>query len=359
MAASARAQVDTCVSCGEAIKTEILMFASPYHKQRQPVCTPCSSLNKYCFTCRLPAKKGLDLKDGRVLCQRDAKTAILSGEEAKALFEELKRDMIVTFRGSKAFPDRNITFSLADRVELESLSRLKRFPSTHNSLIGLTRSRAKDDAFEHDITVIAGMPRNKFLGVCAHEYGHAWMQENLADGRTLDADTVEGFCELLAYQYIVKRGDEVEKNLLLQNDYTNGQIDLFVRAEGDYNFYHIVKWITNGEDTSLAGANLPRLLVLKNDTRVPDFSWPPPSAAPMAAPTNLVLKNISGTAKRRFAMINGTTLAVNESAKIPLASGKVSVRCIEIRDGSVLVQVAGESSTQELFLPVKADAARQ
>ena len=359
-ALSAHGQVsDTCVSCDEVIRTEILMFSSPYHKQRQPVCSTCASFNKYCFTCRLPAKKGLDLKDGRVLCRRDAKTAVLSGEEAKALFEEVKRDMILTFRGSKAFPDRNITFGLADRVELESLSRLKRFPSTHNSLLGLTRSRARGDAFEHDINVIAGMPRNKFLGVCAHEYGHAWMQENLVNGRTLDSDTVEGFCELLAYKYIAERGDEVEKKILLQNDYTNGQIDLFVRAEGEYNFYHIVKWIISGEDASLAEANIPRLLVLKNDAPAPDFSWPPPSAVQAVAPTNLVLKSITGTPKRRFAMINGTTLAVNDSAKIPLASGKVSVRCVEIRDNSVVVQIAGENQPQELFLPVKVDAARQ
>jgi protein DA1 len=346
----AYAQVgDVCVSCEEVIKTEILMFASPYHKERQPVCSACAALQKYCFTCRLPAKKGLDLKDGRVICQRDAKAAILSGEEAKMMFEEVKRDMILMLRGSKIFPDRNVKFALTDRVELESLSRLKRFPSTHNALLGLTRSRAKGDDFEHEITVLAGMPRNKFLGVCAHEYGHAWMQENLDKGRTLDSDAIEGFCELLAYKYIDAKGDEVEKKLLLQNDYTNGQIDLFVRAEGEYNFYQIMKWISGGEDASLAGASLGRVLVLQ-DAPVPDFSWPPPSAVATAAPTNLVLKSISGTAKRRFAMINGATLTVNESAKILLASGKVSVRCLEIKDGSVIVQIDGKAQPKELFL---------
>jgi hypothetical protein len=287
-----------------------------------------------------------------VLCERDAKIAVLSGEEAKILFEEVKRDMILTFRGAKAFPDRNITFGLADKTELEGLSRFKRFPSTHNALLGLTRSRAKADDFQHDIDVLAGMPRNKFLGVCAHEYGHAWLQENLTDGRTLDSDTVEGFCELLAYKYVSSKGDEVEPKLILQNDYTHGQIDLFVRAESDYNFYHVMKWIISGEDVSLSSANLPRLLTLRSGP-APEFAWPPPSALRTMGPTNLVLKNISGTAKRRFAMINGATLAVNESAKVPFASSNITVRCLEIKDASVIVQVAGESEAKELFPVVR------
>src|SRR5687767_10503971 len=83
----ARGQTDVCVSCEMVIRGEMMMFASPYFKHRLPVCEDCAKDAKYCFTCRLPAQKGLDLKDGRVLCKRDAKTAVLSGEDAKALFE--------------------------------------------------------------------------------------------------------------------------------------------------------------------------------------------------------------------------------------------------------------------------------
>src|SRR5688572_1189757 len=229
----AQAQTDTyrCFSCEQPIFGEILMMRSPYHKERQAVCEPCSKDETYCFTCNLPARKGLDLNDGRVLCRNDAKTAILSGEDARLLFEEVKRDMMIMLRGSKVFPDRNVKFSLVDKNELEGRSRLKRFPSSHSSILGITRSREKENTFEHDISVLAGMPRNKFLGVCAHEYGHAWLHENLAHGRTLDSDTVEGFCELLAYKFIIGTRDEVEKRLLLENDYTHGQIDVFVQAE--------------------------------------------------------------------------------------------------------------------------------
>lgn len=330
------------------------MATSPYYKERQPICGSCAKLEKWCSTCRLPALKHVDLKDGRILCKRDARNAILSGEDAKLMFEEVKRDMRLMLRGSKNFPDRNITFGMVDRLELESLSRLKRFPSTHNALMGLTRTRARGDEFEHNIDVLAGMPRNKFLGVCAHEYGHAWMQQNLAHGRELDSDTVEGFCELLAYKYICGKGDEVEKKLLLENDYTKGQIDVFVKAESEYNFYHVMKWVIGGQDSALSPTNIARLLALKHDddaTAAAAFAWPPPQAVRKPAPTTLVLNSISGTAKRRFAMINGVTLAVNESAKIPLGATNISVRCLDIKDAAVLVQVAGESEPKELSLP--------
>jgi len=242
-----------------------------------------------------------------------------------------------------------------DRHELEDLSRLRRFPSTHSSLMGLTRSQQKGDKWQHEISVLAGMPPNKFAAVCAHEYGHTWLHENLLDLRALDSDTIEGFCEFLAYKVILDKRDPVEKKMILENDYTHGQIDAFIKAESDYNFYYVTKWVIGGEDPSLSMTNISRLLALNRD---PDaaaaaFAWPPPSAVKRIAPTNLVLKNISGTARRRFAMINGTTLGANESARVPLGSTNVSVRCLEIKDNSVIIHVSGESEPQQLFLPAK------
>src|SRR5215213_9547072 len=106
------------------------------------------------------------------------------------------------------------------------------------------------------------MTPNKFLGVCAHEYGHAWLNENVASGRELDSDTVEGFCELLAYKYISDKGDKVEKKLLLENDYTRGQIDVLVKGEAAYNFYYVTRWVLKGEDSRVEASKLERLLAL-------------------------------------------------------------------------------------------------
>ena len=349
----ALAQQEICISCEKPISSAVYMASSPYYTERKPVCADCAKDPQYCFTCNLPAKRNLDLKDGRVLCLRDAGTAVLSGENAKVLFEDVRRDVMVLLRGSKAYPLNNVTFALVDRYQLEELSRVRHFPSTHSSLMGLTRSQQKNGKWEHEINVLAGMPPNKFAAVCAHEYGHAWLHENLTAFRVLDSDTVEGFCEFLGYKEILDKNDAVEKKMILENDYTHGQIDAFIKAEFEYNFYYVTKWVIGGDDPSLSVTNITRLLALKSD---PDalaaaFAWPPPAAVKRIAPTNLLVKNISGTAKRRFAMINGATLAVNESGWT-----NVSVRCLEIRDGSVIIQVSGESEPQQLFLPEKGNA---
>ncbi len=354
----ASAQQEVCISCEEPIRSTVYMMGSPYFETLKAVCAECAENPKYCFTCRLPAKKNLDLKDGRILCLRDAKTAVLSGDHAKMLFEEVKRDMIIMLRGAETFPQQNVTFDLVDAQELQSVSRIKRFPTTHSAVLGITRTRAKQDGYEHEIKVLAGMTPNKFLGVCAHEYGHAWLNENVASGRELDSDTIEGFCELLAYKYISDKGDSVEKKLLLENDYTRGQIDVLVKGEAVYNFYYVTRWVLKGEDSRVEALKLERLLALRSGNRGIDspFTWPPPSAVRTMAPTNLVLKNISGTPKRRFAMINGVTLAANDLAKVPLGATNTSLRCLEIKDASVIIQVSGDNEPQELFLPATGNA---
>jgi thioredoxin-related protein len=73
-------------------------------------------------------------------------------------------------------------------------------------------------------------------------------------------------------------------------------------------------------------------------------------AAPPQHYTNLVLKNISGTKNRRFALLNNQTFAVGDSARVKLEESEVMVRCVEIRDRSVVVVVDGQEGTREVFL---------
>jgi len=64
----------------------------------------------------------------------------------------------------------------------------------------------------------------------------------------------------------------------------------------------------------------------------------------------LKLTGLSGTAARRFAIINNQTFAAGETAQVKLHGGAVQVLCKEIRAKSVLVQVEGTSETKEIFL---------
>lgn len=62
----------------------------------------------------------------------------------------------------------------------------------------------------------------------------------------------------------------------------------------------------------------------------------------------LALKGISGGAGKSLAIINNRTFEVGEEALLRAANQIYKVRCVEIRDKSVIINVNGQ--TKELFL---------
>lgn len=97
----------------------------------------------------------------------------------------------------------------------------------------------------------------------------------------------------------------------------------------------------------------------RNPNRRPARDFPPEPPPPLfggaaAAPpvryTNLVLKGISGTGDRKFALLNNQTLGVGETAKVKWHDGSVRVQCTEIRERSVVVKIEGETEPREVRL---------
>ena len=64
----------------------------------------------------------------------------------------------------------------------------------------------------------------------------------------------------------------------------------------------------------------------------------------------LTLKGISGVRGQRLALINSSTLAVGERADVRAGSQFIKIRCREIRDSSVLIELDGGSEVRELKL---------
>jgi hypothetical protein len=56
----------------------------------------------------------------------------------------------------------------------------------------------------------------------------------------------------------------------------------------------------------------------------------------------LDLKIISGTPQRRLATVNNQTFLVGETLAVQVGQTSLRVRCLEIREQSVLVEVQGE-----------------
>ena len=63
-----------------------------------------------------------------------------------------------------------------------------------------------------------------------------------------------------------------------------------------------------------------------------------------------MLKGISGTAQRRFALINDCTLEKNEEAKVRIGKTNLMVRCLDISERSVVIQPRGSAEKIRLSL---------
>jgi len=78
-------------------------------------------------------------------------------------------------------------------------------------------------------------------------------------------------------------------------------------------------------------------------------TWNVPGAKPVRY-DGLDLKIISGTPQRRLATVNNQTFLVGETLRVTVRGSSLQVRCLEIRERSVLVEVQGEERARELKL---------
>ena len=345
---------DLCPVCGNRFGSKAYSITKQGRDQKVIVCEQCAKLETECYICGVPVKhKFTKLADGRLLCEEDAKQAVLDQHEAEKIFDDVKRDAQSILARLGSLPHHNI------RVILEAKPRLDKTGanviSKHDDrlLMGLTRTqRTGEDDSQHTIYLLHGLTRERLMAVAAHEYGHAWLHENVR--RKLNSSAVEGFCDWLAYKVIKQKNATNEIRVLLESDYSEGQLQAFIAAEDEHRFNRVIQWVKVGVDPEIERENLKRVLVLReaqSEPAEPPFAFAV-AAPPRPAPTNLVLKGLSGSKLRRFALINDGTFAVNEQGKVRLGESNVVLRCVAIHDDAVTVHVSGESAPRRL--PLKA-----
>lgn len=352
LVATVAATPKRCVICGLPLGAAYYNFNSPTLGEKQPACEACAKLKERCTICKLPASTSTarKLDDGRWFCERDFRSGVFDAAEARRVYEEVRREVAGLLAGYGVLPERNITVALANSAEMRKLQQT--LPSEHDGdgTLGLTRSEWNGrNQFQHHIHLLTGLPSGRLAAVCAHEYTHTWLHENLGADRKLEKDTVEGFCELIAYKLMVQRRDEPQRKIILENAYTRGQVNALVEAENQHHFHRIMKWVRTGVDEALFQTNKVQTLTLRDDEPSAP-AWPPPAAVPTRVPDSLRLKGISGTVARRFALINDATLMKNEEGRVRVGLSNVVVRCLDIRVGSVVIQIQGAARPTELFL---------
>jgi len=340
-----------CAVCQNRISGQFFWWQSPGVSTKLAVCESCGKLDTSCAICRIPIRQhGRQLADGRWLCDKDFAAGVFAPADAARIYEEVWRDLQRLLAGTGTLPRQNITVSLVDARELRKQN--ASLPSEHDqsSIMGLTRTRTlANREWQHHIYLLNGLGQARLAAICAHEYTHTWLHENVPATRGLDRDTVEGFCELVAFKLMVQRHEEVEGNVILANAYTRGQVNAFVQAEAEHQFHRVVRWVKTGVDEVLPESNRTRVLALREDEPAP-LTWPPPPPTPTLVPDELLLRGISGNRAHRFVLINDCTLTTNEVGRVRVGTSNVLVRCVAIKERSAVIKIQGRSDYQELFL---------
>ena len=318
-------------------------------------CEDCAKHRPRCVMCGLPTNdKATVLPDGRVFCERDAKVAVLDPVEAKAICVEAKDALNLLFARFTTFPDTNVTVEIVDRNRMDQLlQQASGFDRQCPSVQGYILSRVvQGGKWKHPISILDGVPRGQLIAVCGHEYAHAWVRENVAPTRDLNRATEEGFCELVGYRLAENFNEEKAMKRVKDNHYTEGQFALFLDADTTYGFYTILQWMKWGTDHELLGEEPDRIRRINEKQVRPTVVTPqaPLVSGPTPVPAQLTLIGILGSGTKRLALINDCSLGAGESGKVRFGNTNTTVRCVEIRTNSVVVEIGAEKRREELAL---------
>jgi len=343
-----------CAICGKPIEQRVYIWEDKIAGDKRNTCEACAVLPA-CYLCGVPTGDDRTrLADGRVLCARDVKSAVLDDSAAIQICKDIKEALDRHFLRFTIFPETNVLVSVVDRINLIELFKMPGNDYGCPNVLGFTDSETNALGRGYHISLMSGLTKPVLKATCAHEFGHTWIFEHVAPARQaqMKTDAREGFCELVSYLLMNAQGEHTATALIRSNGYTRGQIDLFIEAERRFGFNDIVDWMKSGEDESLRANDLTRVRVLKT----PERTDPPPEpvfvspAAPAPAPDQLLLQGIIWSATRPVAMINGRGFEANEEGKVRLGASNVTVCCLVIREAEVELQVAGSNERHTLRL---------
>jgi hypothetical protein len=347
------AQADNCAICGQEIHGTIYLVTDKTTGQQVEVCSNCIQLPR-CFICGLPVKDGVELPDGRWLCARDAKTAVLDVDQVQQIFADVHDNLDKIFARFTSFPT-NVDVSVIDRVDVDSMFQMTGNSFESPDVLGITQPITNNSVKRYRIALLTGQPVAQLREVCAHELSHAWVGENVPAERhaRLDRDAEEGFCEMMGYLLMDAEGEEAEKQRVMANAYTRGQVQLFVEAEQEYGFDEVLDWMQYGVDGRLEEGHLDEI----QDVKMPGPNLAASYAAqnavrfiPAPAPATIQLQGILWSSMPS-AVINGKSFFTGDEFKVHVGQADVTIRCLKIGEDSVRIENIDTGKEQELELP--------
>jgi hypothetical protein len=346
---------EVCAICGQPIRGTVYVSTDKISNEKKLVCSDCIRLPR-CAICGLPVKdNGLQLPDGRLLCARDARTAVVKADDAERICAQIKDDLDRLFSRFAVFPD-NVDVTVIDRIDVDTMFSPGGNDFESPNLLGCIRPVSAGRETRYKMGLMTGLPLAELKATCAHEYSHAWVGENVPKERRarLGRDAEEGFCELVAYLLMDSQREEAQKKFILQNHYTRGQIDLFIEAEKRFGFDQILDWMKYGETGQLEEGHLDQIRDVKMPLARSVASSPAIHArtnepAPVSTPAILKLDGVLW-GSRPVAVINGHSFLANEQNPVKVGGTNVMIRCLGIEKTSVRIQDVSSGRALELHL---------
>jgi len=319
------------------------------------LCVSCANLTTVCYMCGVPVRKDyLTLADGRLICRRDRAGVVLDEATALEMCQDVDRTLQALLGRFTRFPETNVVIRLADRVDERTLVGVAGNDFTCPNLLGYTLSLQMPGGLLHQIRLLTGLQRGVLRATYAHELAHAWIAENVSKARQLSIhpDAVEGFCELLGYLVAESYGDESAMKLIVENQYSRGQVLVFIEAKRRFGVGDAFDWIQYGQGTRLPEDDLYAIRAVNMPAGAPsrpvsEFLFIPTAPAPPREALELTSVTIGPIGPTlSVATINGRAFGVKEERKVPLGGSNVVLRCLAIARDSVLVEHV-ESGRQE------------
>ena len=352
-AAAFAADPTHCGVCNQPLGVTVYTSMDKVTHEKVLLCHDCATWPDECYICGLPARTdATHLPDGRFLCARDAKTAVLDPARAHQICDEIRDKLDRMFSRFMTWPA-NVTVGMVDRVDLYDEFSVVGNDFECPDVLGYIHSRTNQNRLTHAVSLMTALPLAEFQATCVHEFTHAWVFENVGSARrkTLSRDAHEGFCELMAYLLMDSLHEQEQMNKMLRNTYTRGQINAFIAAEKEYGLNDVLDWMRWGVSGRLKTADLGDIRNVQMPRLVPSaptnvIVYP----RAQTAPDRLVLKGISLLKNEPLALINGTTLAAGETARVRVGTTNLLVHCLSIGARSARVEVVGSGKVAELHL---------
>lgn len=219
-------QIPVCAICGKKLKG----VKYKHYSNDEYICLKCDSAYARCLVCKCPTgRNGMQLSDGRVLCPVHMRKAVFGAYNGIAIYNKAKNNIISLF-GSEM----ELRFPVSS-IELLSLDAFKRVYSKNELglTIGFCKTAKIGPKFIHRIYALDGYPPEHLLTTMAHEYSHAWQNENNTSHVIMDPAFQEGFCQWVAYKMneYLRREGEMQRLLAYDDPQYGDGLRAFINLE--------------------------------------------------------------------------------------------------------------------------------